>query len=115
MDAHGTFPLGKAVLRTVWQGVELDAPFSGQAADDARKVLATMHRGRTFTILPAIAGPAVLAFSATQSGVTAVPGDRLDSLRGPVAFHVAVPGVSEARIEFLRNDRPALPLEGVPE
>jgi hypothetical protein len=114
MDAHGSFPIRNAMLRTVWQGVTLDAALTGQAHDDARHVLEAMRRGQMFTIIPAIAAPAVLEFTATQSGVTVGPGGRLNSLGAPATFHVSVPGVPRAPIEFLWNDRPALPSEDAP-
>jgi len=69
-------------------------------------VLDALRRGRTFTILPAIAGPAVLEFTATQSGVTVGPGGRLSSLTEPVTFRASVPDVPGVQFEIVRNDGP---------
>jgi len=105
MDAHGSWPFEKDIVRTVSQGVALDQPLSGQPADDSRRVLSALERGHAFTIIPAIAGPAVLDFTATQAGVTRRPGQRIYSLSEPVTFHAEVPGAPGARFRLLVNNR----------
>ncbi len=48
----------------------LDRPLSGSAADDARAVHAAIRKGSVFSVVDAIASPALLDFHAVPSGAT---------------------------------------------
>jgi len=107
IDAHGSLPLsGDTLFRAVSQGVELDQELSGDAGDDARRVMDGLRRGRTFTIVAATAAPAAIEFSAAQSGITVSAGGRLSGLTAETTFRAAVPGAPDARLELLLNGRP---------
>jgi hypothetical protein len=90
---------------TLAQAVTLDRPLSGDAATDAGRVLDAVRGGRTFTVLRAVAGPAVLEFSATRADATAGMGDRLERSGVETTFRAAVPGVSDARVALVQNGR----------
>jgi hypothetical protein len=83
-DAHGGFgggvedaggrrvplPSYEASFRTFSTRVILDAPLSGDAAADARRLLDAIRAGRVFTSIDALASPAYVDFRANESTVT---------------------------------------------
>jgi hypothetical protein len=97
-------PSYETMFRTLTQGVILDAPFSGDAASDATRLLAALEAGRTFSIVRAFAGPAALEFVATQAGQTVPMGGRLPDM-SPVHFHVAVPQAPGVEITLVQGTR----------
>jgi hypothetical protein len=94
----------ETMFRTLAQGVELDTPLTGRAADDASRLLGALVGGRTFSIARAIAGPAALEFTATQGGVTHRMGSRLEGSE-EVTFSAHVP-LPAARVVLLHDGRP---------
>lgn len=94
-------PSYELMFRSLAQVVMLDDSPSGDAAEDAARLIAALASGRTYSITRAIAGPAVLEFSALQRGDAVRMGESL--LPGPASFRAAVPGVPNARVRLLRN------------
>lgn len=94
-------PSYELMFRSLAQVVLLDDSPSGDAAEDAARLLEAFASGRTYSITRAIAGPAVLEFSALQGGAAVRMGERL--LPGPASFRAAVPGVPNARVRLIRN------------
>lgn len=63
------------MFRTLVQAVWLDQPLSGDGVTDAERILAGLHSGRTYSVVSAIASPAVLQVSTSESRLDAhVPG-----------------------------------------
>jgi hypothetical protein len=75
-------PSYEASFRAFSLRVIAGAPLSGSPAADARLVLDGIRRGRVFSAIDAIAGPARLEFTATAGGVSAQMGDALPFDRG---------------------------------
>ena len=99
-------PTYEAMFRTLVQSVELEAPLSGHAVDDARRVLSALVAGRSFSIVRALAFPATLDFSVKTDGGAAIPsGGRMDVGQAPATLHVEVPEAPGARIVVLQNGR----------
>jgi hypothetical protein len=120
LDAHAHLPWSEDAPRhasalalpsyaemfgTIAQAVPLDRPLAGDAAADAERLLAAIHRGRTFTIIRAIAGPATLVFTAAQGETTAGMGDRLETPGVETTFRAAVPGVAAAHVALMQDGR----------
>ncbi len=59
--------------------VVLDAPFSGDAAHDAGRLLDAVRQGRLYSVIDALASPGSLSFTATSGSHTAQIGDDLVS------------------------------------
>ena len=76
--------------------------FSGDAAADARAVLAAIRSGHVYSTIDGLGGPAVMSFTATSGIATAVAGDVLP-LGGPVTLRVDVQAPGAARIELVKD------------
>lgn len=59
------------MFRTLVQGVWLPRPLSGEANADADHILAAMRAAQTYSVVTAIAAPAVLAVTSTSSSMRA--------------------------------------------
>lgn len=74
-------PSYETMFRTVTQHVWLTAPPTGDAAADARAVLAALRTGQSYSVVAALAGPAVLRVQHDAAGhtlsaeVTGAPAD----------------------------------------
>lgn len=66
--AFGTVPSYEASFRTFTTRVILDQPFSGDASSDARSLVASIRKGRTFTVIDALAGPGFLDVESDANG-----------------------------------------------
>jgi hypothetical protein len=99
------FPSYEAVFRAVSLAVNLEAPLSGDAGEDARRLLNAIMAGRTYGVVRAFADPAVLNFAAesadgAQVGMGATVHDPAGiSLRG------AVQGLPGASLVLIRNGK----------
>lgn len=63
------------MFRTLAQAVWLDQPLSGDGATDAGRILTALQSGRTYSVVSAIASPAVLQVTTSDSQMEAhVPG-----------------------------------------
>jgi len=72
-------PSYEASFRTLSNRVVLDRPLTGNAPDDARAVYGAIRKGRVFTAIDALAGPALLDFWA-EAGLTRIEmGDGVES------------------------------------
>jgi hypothetical protein len=98
-------PTYEDMFRTVGQSVELDAPLSGNARQDAVTVLGALTRGRSFSIIRALARPASLSFMADRGTEQAGMGDRLVGTV-PTTFRASIPQAPGARLSLLLNGRP---------
>lgn len=117
-DAHGgisgstaegrRFPIAgvpsyEASFRSFSVRVILDAPLSGDARTDARAVLDSLRRGRLFTAIDAVAGPAVLDFRASRGRERSPMGSLLSP--GPAVLSVDAAVPPGARTVLLREGR----------
>ena len=123
-DAHGRLPLtvdngggqrGWAIALPSYQQafratanlVDAGAPPTGVAATDASALLAAVRAGRVTAVVPALAAPVSLEFTArTVSGQTLRMGDRLPA--APMVFDARVPDVqsggrSDVRMRLMRD------------
>ena len=75
-DANRTFfstigiPSYEASFRELSLGAVLDRPLSGNPDEDAKAVFKAIRRGSVFTVIDALATPALLDFHAVPSGAT---------------------------------------------
>ena len=94
------WPSYGTLFRTLAQAVILDAPLSGDAAGDARAILASLTAGRTFSIVRAIGGPASLEAVAEQAGARAGIGEALAHWdpTAPTRLRAGVPQAPDARL-----------------
>lgn len=96
----GHVPSYEASFRTFSNRVILDAPLTGDAGVDARRVLEAIRHGRLFTVIDAVASPGFLDFRAAQGapapasnmGATLPPGTATISVKAamPAGAEIAV-------------------------
>lgn len=79
-------PSYETMFRTLVQGVWLDAPLSGDAAADSRRLLNALRGGRTFSLVRAFADPADFTVTQDATQVTA-----------------SIAGADDADVIWLRN------------
>jgi hypothetical protein len=108
-DAHGyqqewflRLPSYAVSFRTFALRVDLNSPFTGDAATDARQLIAALKGGRVSSGIDAIASPAALEFSAAAGPASATQGERLDTT-GPVSFRARV-NAPNGGVIVLRRD-----------
>jgi hypothetical protein len=95
-------PSYRQTFRTVSQAVVLDEPLTGEAADDGRRVLAALQRGRTFSVVTGFAAPGRLSFEARQQARVVPMGESLDT-NDPNASFSAEVNDPVARLSLLHN------------
>ncbi len=105
------WPGYRSMFNALSQTVVLDAPLSGDARDDARRIMAALTGGRSFSIVRAFAAPASLSFTAEQGSGRAGMGDRVAAV-GRTVFVAAVPEAPGATLVLLRNGRPVASAKG---
>ncbi len=66
--AFGHIPSYEASFRTFTTRAILDAPFTGDAAIDARALITSIRNGRVFTVIDALAGPGFVDLERDASG-----------------------------------------------
>ena len=96
-------PTYAQIFRTFSTHVELDAPLSGDAVADARRLLDALRSGRAFTVVDAVATPGAFEFFAETPRGRARMGDEVDPAVGPVEFHARAAAPAGSRIVLLRN------------
>jgi len=97
-------PSYTAMFRTLAQAVVLEQPLSGDAASDARALLAALRRGSTFTVIHGLARPAHLEMSATTAGGTVTPiGGRVPLSPDPITIRARIPQAPGVRLDLLRQ------------
>ena len=99
---HVRLPGYEASFRTFSNHVGLDAPLSGDAATDAKRLLDAIRGGRTYSVIDALATPGSLTFTATSGPRTAQPGDALP-IEGEVMLRAAVSAPPGTTIVLLRD------------
>jgi hypothetical protein len=106
-------PSYEAMFETLAQIAILDAPLSRNAAADAPRVLRALTSGRSYSIIRALASPAVLEFSATQGGRAVMMGERVTpDDNAPVELSARVVGAPGAALTLYANGRPAARASG---
>ena len=101
-----TRPTYEHLFSALAQAVVLDQPLSGDAAPDAKRLLAALAAGRSFSIVRGLATPAALEFSAQQTGVEIPMGARTLAVGMPATIRASVPQAPSARLELIFNNRP---------
>ncbi len=107
------------MFRTVVQAVWLTRPLSGEAATDADHILAALRTAQTYSVVTAIAAPAVLTVSSTPSTMRAevagapaavvsiwVAGREVDSARGALEVALGAPGLYRVEVRWPGFDVP---------
>jgi hypothetical protein len=74
---HVRLPGYEAAFRAFSNHVVLDAPLSGDAANDARAVSDAIRAGHLYSVIDALATPGSLSFTATSGAESAAIGDSL--------------------------------------
>ena len=93
-----------ASFRTFSTRVVLDRPLSGKPDDDARAVYSAIRKGRVFSAIDALAGPALLDFHAEAGGDRIEMGDGLPS-DSDVTIVARAPMPPGAELGLVRNGR----------
>jgi hypothetical protein len=83
------------------------AALTGDPESDARTVLDEIRNGHVYSVIDAVAGPAVFAFTAESGLQRATGGDAL-TIDGPVALRVDVQAPADAAISLLRDGKKAV-------
>ena len=101
---HVRLPGYESSFRTFSNHVALDAPLSGQAEIDARRVIEAIRNGHVYSVIDALATPGSLTFTATSGGRTAQMGDSL-SIDGDVLLRASASAPPGSTLIVLRNGR----------
>jgi hypothetical protein len=89
--AIGGIPSYEGSFRTFSNRVILDAPMSGEAGPDARRVLDAIERGRVFTVVDAVASPGFVNLTGSDQQSNGPMGSRFRSSAGSVSLDVSMP------------------------
>lgn len=99
---HVPLPGYEASLRALSNHVVLDAPFSGDAAPDARNLIDAIRSGHIYSVIDALATPGSLSFTATSGSQSAGIGDTL-AIASDVLLHAAANAPPGTTLVLLRN------------
>ena len=99
-------PSYESLFKTVVENAVLDAPLTGDAANDARAVLAALTTGRSFSTVAAYAHPATLDFAMERDGSRVPMGGRTMEAEGAVMFRADVPQAPGARLTLMQDGKP---------
>jgi hypothetical protein len=100
-------PSYEAMFETLAQIAVLDTPLSHDASVDAPRVLRALTSGRSYSIVRAIAGPAVLQLSATQGDRTVAMGERVPpNDDAPLEITARVDGAPATSLTLYVNGQP---------
>lgn len=99
---HLPVPSYEASFRAFANRVVLDAPFSGDAAADARALFEAIRGGRVYAVVDAFATPGSLSFTATSGSRSAGIGDALP-IEGDVWLRASVNAPPGTSLVLLRN------------
>lgn len=113
-----SWPPYEAAFRSFALRVELEHPLTGVAAADGRDLLRALKNGHVYTAIDALAGPAMLDFSARSGEAVARMGERL-AWDGTLDVAVRTVAPGGAQTVLLRNgdviqtaDAPSLDYRG---
>jgi hypothetical protein len=96
-----------ALFKTLAQIVTLPTPLTGDAERDAELVLSALTKGRSFSIVRALAEPAPLEFQALRRDqVVAESGDRLPVTGEDTRFRARLANAPGVRLVLMHNGRP---------
>jgi hypothetical protein len=93
------------MFRTLAQVAVLDAPLLGRARDDAARVIESLEQGRSYSIVRALAEPAVFDFVGDQAGQMIQMGQRLAASNVPLKLRARVSGAPGARLTLFADGR----------
>ena len=99
---HVPLPGYTATFRTFSNHVVLDAPPSGNAADDGARLLAALRNGRLYSVIDALASPGNLSFTAASGPGRAEIGDDL-AIVDDVQLRASVSAPPGTTIVLLKN------------
>jgi hypothetical protein len=103
-------PSYEAMFDTLAQVAVLDAPLSHDAPADAARVLRALTSGRSYSIVRAFAGPAVLELSASQGSRTVAMGERIawngDGRDAPVRIDARASDAPGTSLTLYANGQP---------
>ena len=99
------FPGYAELFQTFSLRVQLDRPFTGDGHDDAESLLHAIRAGRTFTVIDAVASPAVFQFEAIGPARTYSMGDRVPT-GTPVELRAAAAAPPGTDILLFADGRP---------
>jgi hypothetical protein len=99
---HLPMPGYEATFRTFSNHVVLDAPFSGQPAQDAATLLAALRNGRVYSVIDALASPGGLTLTASSGSRSAMIGDDL-VLDGDLQVRASVAAPPATTLVLLKN------------
>ena len=99
---HVPLPGYETTFRAFSNHVVLDAPLSGQAADDAERLLAALRNGRLYSVIDGLASPGSLSFTATSGSRHAEIGDDLP-IEGDVQLVASVKAPPQTTLVLLKN------------
>lgn len=106
-------PSYEGSFKTFSNRVVLDAPLSGDAADDARRVLDAIEHGRVFTVVDAVATPGFLSVTGSDGASSGLMGSVFRTSAGSGSVSVAVSLPVGARLFGLNGGRESeIPLTG---
>ena len=98
-------PTYDSMFRTLTQVAVLPTRLTGNAAEDAAQVLASLAEGRSYSVVDAFAHPATLTFRAEQAGRVIEMGGTFDPDAGPVTFVAEVAQAPGALVTLLEGGR----------
>jgi hypothetical protein len=99
---HVPLPGYEASFRTFSNHVALEAPLTGDAAEDARALTAAIRNGHVYTVVDAFASPGSLSFTATSGSRSARFGDDI-SIDGDVVLHASANAPLGTTLVLFRN------------
>ena len=86
----------------MFSNVLASTPLSGEAREDAQRVLDAIRNGRLYSVIDAAAGPGALSFTAASGSVTALMGERL-TVTEPPTIRIRINGPDDAELALLGN------------
>ena len=101
-NLHLPIPGYEATFRTFSNHVVLDAPWSGDAGNDATALITALRNGRLYSVIDALASPGGLTLTASSGGGTANMGDDLP-IAGDVQLRATVTAPPGTRIVLVKN------------
>jgi hypothetical protein len=101
---HLSLPGYESVFRAFSNHVVLDRPLTGDGAADASTVLASIRRGRVFTVVDAFATPGGLSFAADTAAGNAGMGDVVP-VAGDVTIRASVNGPPGITVVLYRDGK----------
>jgi hypothetical protein len=99
---HLRLPGYESSFRAFSNHVVLDGPLSGEADQDAVRLISAIRNGRVYSVIDALATPGSLTFSATSGPDSATAGDSLP-IGGDVLLHATANAPPRTTLVLLRD------------